>query len=61
MLPSAGDPFQRQQQIHATELAAHTQHEAAEVFELIKGNFLLSQVFFELAREVPIAADPAVT
>jgi hypothetical protein len=27
--------------------------EAAEVYELIKGNFLLSQVFFELAREMP--------
>jgi hypothetical protein len=40
-------------QIHTAALAACTPQEAAEVFELIKGNFLLSQVFFELAREMP--------
>jgi hypothetical protein len=40
-------------QLHAAALAACTPHEAAEVYELIKGNFLLSQVFFELARETP--------
>ena len=34
-------------------LAACTPQEAAEVYELIKGNFLLSQVFFELGRETP--------
>ncbi|MBO0737580.1 MAG: hypothetical protein J2P48_13565, partial [Alphaproteobacteria bacterium] len=27
--------------------------EAAQLFEMIKGNFLLSQVFFELARDLP--------
>ena len=40
-------------QLHAAALAACTPQEAAEVYELIKGNFLLSQVFFELAREAP--------
>jgi hypothetical protein len=38
---------------HAASLAACTPEEAAEVYELIKGNFLLSQVFSELARETP--------
>jgi hypothetical protein len=38
---------------HGAELAACTPEEALRVFELIKGNFLLSQVFFELAREMP--------
>jgi hypothetical protein len=38
---------------HSVELAACTPEEALRVFELIKGNFLLSQVFFELAREMP--------
>ena len=36
---------------HAPALAACTLQEAAQVYELIKGNFLLSQVFFEFARE----------
>jgi|307.fasta_scaffold28208_2 hypothetical protein len=40
-------------QLHTAALAACTPPEAAEVYELIKGNFLLSQVFFELGREVP--------
>jgi hypothetical protein len=40
---------------HEAELAACTPEEALKVFELIKGNFLLSQVFFELARETPSA------
>ena len=40
-------------QVHEAALAACTPDEAAQVFELIKGNFLLSQVFFELARETP--------
>jgi len=40
-------------QVHAPSLAACLPEEAAQVFELIKGNFLLSQVFFELARETP--------
>jgi hypothetical protein len=38
---------------HAGALAAFTPEEAAEVYEQIKGNFLLSQVLFELARETP--------
>lgn len=37
----------------APALAACTPEEAAQLFELIKGNFLLSQVFFELARDLP--------
>jgi hypothetical protein len=40
-------------QLHSAALAACTPQEAAEVYELIKGNFLLSQVFFELGREAP--------
>jgi hypothetical protein len=40
-------------QVHAAALAACTPQEALQSFELIKGNFLLSQVFFELAREMP--------
>jgi hypothetical protein len=40
-------------QVHEAALAAGTPDEVAQVFELIKGNFLLSQVFFELARETP--------
>jgi hypothetical protein len=41
---------------HNPELAACTPEEAARTFELIKGNFLLSQVFLELAREMPSTA-----
>lgn len=41
---------------HSAELAACTSEEALKIFELIRGNFLLSQVFFELARETPTAA-----
>jgi hypothetical protein len=40
-------------QVHAAALAACLPEEAAQIFELIRGNFLLSQVFFELARETP--------
>ena len=40
-------------QTHSAALAACTPEEALQVFEAIKGNFLLSQVFFELARETP--------
>jgi len=39
--------------LHEASMAACTPQEAAEVYELIRGNFLLSQVFFELAREAP--------
>ena len=38
---------------HSAELAACTPEEALRVSKLIKGNFLLSPVFFELAREMP--------
>jgi hypothetical protein len=40
-------------QVHTAALAACTAEEALQVFELIKDNFVLSQVFFELARETP--------
>jgi len=40
-------------QVHSAALAACTPEEALQMFELIKDNFLLSQVFFELARETP--------
>jgi hypothetical protein len=36
---------------HDASLAACTPEEALQMFEAIKDNFLLSQVFFELARE----------
>ncbi len=40
-------------QVHAPALAACEAEEALQIFELIKNNFLLSQVFFELTRETP--------
>jgi hypothetical protein len=40
-------------QVHSA-LAACTPEEALQMFELIKDNFLLSQVLFELAREMPV-------
>ena len=40
-------------QVHSAALAACTPEEALQMFELVKDNFLLSQVFFELARETP--------
>jgi len=40
-------------QVHTTALAACSPEEALQMFESIKDNFLLSQVFFELARETP--------
>ena len=45
-------------QVHAAALADCTPQEAAQVFEMIKGNFLLSQVFFELARDMPNGHGP---
>jgi hypothetical protein len=45
-------------QVHAAALAACIPQEAAQVFEMIKGNFLLSQVFFELARGMPNSHGP---
>src|SRR5271163_3455333 len=38
-------------QVHEAALAACMPQEAAQLFEMIKGNFLLSQVFFELASD----------
>ena len=40
-------------QVHTAALAACMPQEAAQLFEMIKGNFLLSQIFFELARDMP--------
>ena len=45
--PSAHDPSKMQ----ASALAACTIDEVAQLFKLISGNFLVTQVFFELARE----------
>jgi hypothetical protein len=46
---------------HGAPLAACTPAEAAQIFELIKGDFLLSQVFFELARDtMPTSNDGAL-
>ena len=45
--------------VRGTALAACKPDEAAQLFELIKGDFLLSQVFFELGRELPGAHDAA--
>jgi hypothetical protein len=42
-----------QSQVHNAALAACTPEEVLQMFESIKDNFLLSQVFFELARETP--------
>ena len=39
--------------VHAPALAACMPDEAARLFELIKGDFLLSQIFFEFGREAP--------
>jgi hypothetical protein len=46
-------------QVHAAALAACMPEEAAQLFEMIKNNFLLSQVFFELARDMPNSHRPA--
>jgi hypothetical protein len=40
---------------HTAALAACMPDEAERLFELIKGDFLLSQIFFELGRESPDA------
>ncbi len=50
-LHSEHDPSKMQ----AGALAAATVDEVAQIFNLISGNFLLTQVFFELARETPLA------
>jgi hypothetical protein len=41
--------------MQAGAIAACTLDEAAQIFNLISGNFLVTQVFFELARETPLA------
>lgn len=41
--------------MHAAALAACTVDELAQIFSLISGNFLVSQVFFELGRETSVA------
>jgi hypothetical protein len=41
--------------MQAGALAAATVEEVAQIFNLISDNFLLTQVFFELARETPLA------
>jgi hypothetical protein len=38
---------------HGASLSACTLEEALQMYEAIKDNFLLSQLFFELAREAP--------
>jgi len=40
--------------LQASALAACTIDEVAQLFNLISGNFLVTQVFFELARETPL-------
>lgn len=41
--------------VHAPTLAACMPDEAAQIFDLVKGDFLLSQVFFDLGHESPLA------
>ena len=46
-------------QVHSASLAACLPEEAMQVFELVKGDFLLSQVFFELGREASVRGGAA--
>lgn len=46
-------PAHEPPQEHAATLAACEPEEALRIFQLIKDNFLFTQVFFELARELP--------
>ena len=46
---------QESQKAHENALAASSLEEVAQVFNLISSNFLVTQVFFELARENHIA------
>lgn len=41
--------------VEAGALAACTMEEAAQIFNLISGDFLVTQIFFELARETSLA------
>jgi hypothetical protein len=54
-LAQIGGPARDAAPMHGAALAACTPDEAAQLFELIKGDFLLSQVFFELGRDSPDA------
>jgi hypothetical protein len=47
-------PARQMGPVQEASLAACTPDEAAQLFELIKGDYLLSQVFFELGREAPV-------
>jgi hypothetical protein len=50
-----GRPRHDPSQLQGASLAACASEEAMRLFELIKANFVLTQVFFELARETTIA------
>jgi hypothetical protein len=52
-LATLNGPEHDPSQVHAAGVAACMPQEAAQLFEMIKSNFLLSQVFFELARDTP--------
>ena len=54
-LVSLHRPEQAHAEPHEASLTACTPEEAAELFALIKDNFLLAQVFFELGRDLPNA------
>jgi hypothetical protein len=47
-------PAHDSSKMQVNALAACTIDEVAEIFSLISGNFLVTQVFFELARDTPI-------
>ena len=46
-------------EVHAPSLAACTAEEAILLFDLIKGNFLIAQVFLELARDSSVGRSAA--
>jgi hypothetical protein len=52
-LGALGGPERAPAPPHAPSLAACSAQEALQLFEMLKGDFLLAQVFFELARETP--------
>jgi hypothetical protein len=58
-LAALGKSHHDPSQVHAAALAPCTPEEAAQLFEVIRGNFLLTMVFFELAREIPNSHDLA--
>lgn len=59
-LGTAGEAEHEPTQIHAATLASCTFEDALQMFDLIKDDFLLTQVFFELARSAtgPYATVP---